>query len=67
MGEYQAKHPQIVAYLEYVEVLREMFEVFELVHVPREQNARADWLAKLTNSVKGSRQRTINQETLTTP
>ena len=30
---YQAKDPQMVAYLEYVQILRETFEVFELVHV----------------------------------
>ena len=55
MGEYQAKDPQMVAYLEYVQVLMEMFEVFELlVHVPREQNARADLLAKLASSNKGA-------------
>jgi len=38
-GEYQAKDPQMVAYLEYVQVLKESFDVFELVHVPMEQNA----------------------------
>ena len=32
--------------------------MFKLVHVPREQNARADLLAKLANSGKGGRQRT---------
>jgi len=41
--------------------------VFELVHVPREQNARPDLLAKLASSGKGGRQRTIIQETLKTP
>ena len=54
-GEYQAKDPQMAAYLEYVQVLRETCEVFELVHVPREQNARADLLAKLASSGKGGR------------
>jgi len=53
-GEYQAKDPQMVAYLEYVQILRETFEVFELVHVPREQNTRADLLAKLASSRKGA-------------
>jgi len=43
----------MATYLEYVQVLRETFEVFELVHVPREQNARSDLLAKLANSSKG--------------
>ena len=40
---------------------------FELVHVPREQNARANLLAKLASSGKGARQRTVIQETLKTP
>ena len=34
-GGYQAKDPQMVAYLEYIQTLRETFKVFELVHVPR--------------------------------
>ena len=38
-----------------------------MVHVPREQNARADLLAKLASSSKGGRQRTVIQETLKTP
>jgi len=66
-GEYQAKDPQMAAYLEYVQVLKESFDVFQLVHVPREQNARADLLAKLVSSGKGGRQRTVTQETLNTP
>jgi len=57
----------MAAYLEYVQVLKEMFMVFELVHVPREQNARADLLAKLASSGKGGRQRRVIQETLKTP
>jgi len=35
-GEYQAKDPQMVAYLEYVRLLNDAFVVFELVHVPRD-------------------------------
>jgi len=66
-GEYQAKDPQMVAYIEYVQILKETFAVFELVHVPREQNARADLLAKLASSGKGGRQRTVIQETMRTP
>ena len=42
--EYQAKDPQMATYLKYVQVLKGVFVVFELVHVPREQNARADLL-----------------------
>ena len=65
--EYQAKDPQMVAYLEYVQVLRETLEVYELVHVLREQNVRADLLAKLASSGKRGIQRTVIQETLRTP
>jgi len=57
----------MAAYLEYVQVLKGSFEVFELVHIPREQNARAKLLAKLTSSGKGSRKRTVIQETLKAP
>jgi len=43
------------------------FAVFELIHVPSEQNARADLLTKLASSGKGGRQRTVIQENLKTP
>ena len=66
-GEFQAKDPQMAAYLEYVQKLKSSFVSFEVVHVPREQNARADLLAKLASSGKGGRQRTVIQETLKTP
>ncbi|XP_068474966.1 uncharacterized protein [Phaseolus vulgaris] len=66
-GGYQEKDPQMAAYLRYVEVLKRAFAAFELVHIPREQNARADLLAKLASSGKGGRQRTVIQETLKTP
>ncbi|XP_068486868.1 uncharacterized protein [Phaseolus vulgaris] len=66
-GEYQTKDPQMAAYLRYVEVLKGAFAMFELVHVPGEQNARADLLPKLASSGKGGRQKTVIQETLKTP
>ena len=57
----------MAAYLKYVEMLRGAFVAFELVHVPREQNARADLLPKLASSGKGGRQRTVIQKTLKAP
>jgi len=57
----------MAAYLRYVEMLKGAFATFELVHVPKEQNVRADLLAKLASSGKGGRQRTVIQETLKTP
>ena len=35
----------MAAYLKYVQLLKEAFSALELIHVPREQNARADLLA----------------------
>ena len=43
----------MAAYLEYVQELNGSFVSFEVVHVPRKQNARADLLAKLASSGKG--------------
>jgi len=57
----------MAAYLRYVEMLKGAFTTFELVHVPRDKNARADLLAKLASSGKGGRQRIVIQETLKTP
>ena len=57
----------MAAYLEYVQLLKTSFTEFELVHVSREQNARADLLAKLASSGKGGKQRTVIQETLKVP
>jgi len=57
----------MAAYLGYIQVLKSSLVVFELVHVSREQNARADLLAKLASSGKGGRQRTVIQETLKAP
>ena len=54
-GEFQAKDPQMAAYLKYVQLLRGAFNALELIHVPREQNARADLLTKLASSGKGGR------------
>jgi len=53
--KYQAKDPQMASYLRYDTLLREAFPMFELVHVPREQNARAYLLSKLESSGKGGR------------
>ena len=64
-GEFQAKDPQMAAYLEYVHTLKVSFAEFKLIHVPREQNAKL--LAKLASSGKGGRQRTVIQETLKVP
>jgi len=48
-------------------LLKEAFFEFELVHVPREQNSRADLLAKLASSGKGNCQRSMIHKTFKAP
>jgi len=66
-SEYQANDPQMASYLKYVMLLKETFAAFELVHVPREHNARDNLVTKLVSSGRGGRQRTVIQETLKEP
>jgi len=66
-GEYQAKDLQIASYLWYVRILIAVFSTFDLVHVLREHNSRADMLSKLASLGKGGRQRIVIQETLKSP
>jgi ribonuclease HI len=66
-GEYQTKDPQLIKYLEKVQNLASQFKHFELIYVPREQNARADLLSKLANTKKPRNNRTVIQETIAKP
>ncbi|RDX61810.1 Retrovirus-related Pol polyprotein, partial [Mucuna pruriens] len=49
-GEYQAKDPRLAKYRERARAMAASFESFKLLHVPRDQNERADLLAKLANT-----------------
>ena len=51
--EYQAKDPHLASYLRYVTILKAIFSTFDLIHVPREQNSRANLLSKLASLGKG--------------
>jgi len=66
-GNFQAKDPHLALYLNYVKTLADNFTSFELTHVPREQNSRADLLSKLATSGKGGTHRTVIQETMRAP
>ncbi|XP_068474851.1 uncharacterized protein [Phaseolus vulgaris] len=65
-NNFQAKDPHSALYLRYVKTLAELFASFELTHVSRRQNSRADLLSKLARSTNGASQCTIIQETLKT-
>jgi ribonuclease HI len=66
-GEFQAKDPQLIKYLEAVHKWTKCFNSFQLVHVPREQNVRADLLSKLASTKKAGSNRTFIQETIANP
>ncbi|KAK2397192.1 hypothetical protein QL285_058795 [Trifolium repens] len=67
LGEFQAKDPQLIKYLERVRAMSSLFNSFELVYVPREQNAIADLLSKLASTKKPGSNRTFIQETIVNP
>jgi len=66
-NEFQAKDPLLARYLEFVRTLSCSFAAFKLLHVPREQNSRADLLSKLASRSKPGQHRSVIRETLITP
>jgi ribonuclease HI len=66
-GEYQTKDPQLMKYLGKVNKLRDQFNTFEQIFVPREQNSRADLLSKLASTKKPGNNRTVIQEVISRP
>ncbi|RDX91197.1 Retrovirus-related Pol polyprotein from transposon 17.6, partial [Mucuna pruriens] len=65
-GEYQAKDPRLAKYKERAKTMAASFESFKLLHVPRDQNKRADLLAKLASTRRGL-QRLVIHENINTP
>ncbi|RDY04814.1 Gypsy retrotransposon integrase-like protein 1, partial [Mucuna pruriens] len=65
-GEYQAKDPRLAKYKERAKTMAALFESFRLFHVPRDQNERADLLAKLASTRRGL-QRSVIHENIATP
>ncbi|RDY07211.1 rnhA, partial [Mucuna pruriens] len=49
-GDYQTKDPQLVKYRERASAMASSFDNFILLHVPRDQNERANLLAKLAST-----------------
>ncbi|RDY04061.1 rnhA, partial [Mucuna pruriens] len=61
-GEYQARDPQLMKYLERATRMVATFKKFTLHHVPREQNERVDLLSKLATSQNRRVQRSVIHE-----
>ncbi|KAK0593290.1 hypothetical protein LWI29_034321 [Acer saccharum] len=50
LDEYQAREESMITYLELARELLERFKEYRIVHVPREENEKADALAKLASA-----------------
>ncbi|XP_077242600.1 uncharacterized protein LOC143883127 [Tasmannia lanceolata] len=50
LGEYEARESKMSKYLTKVKTLAQMFKRFEVVKVPRTENAKADTLSRLASS-----------------
>ncbi|RDX62392.1 hypothetical protein CR513_59288, partial [Mucuna pruriens] len=66
-NEYQMRDPQLAKYREQAAKLAATFEKFIPIHVPRDQNERADLLAKLASTQRGGQLRSVIHENLETP
>ncbi|KAK0578336.1 hypothetical protein LWI29_008770 [Acer saccharum] len=51
LDEYQARDESMITYLELAKELLERFKEYRIVHVPREENEKADALAKLASAM----------------
>ena len=58
-GEYEARNPTMASYLHKVCDSITTFEQFDISHIPRKENARADTLSRLATSTEESLGRTF--------
>ena len=58
-GEFEARDPTMIKYLQKVKDLVARLRYFEIFHIPRSENARADALSRLATSAFGSLGRTF--------
>ncbi|KAI5338915.1 hypothetical protein L3X38_018187 [Prunus dulcis] len=66
-GEYMAKHPRMILYLDKVQELLKAFPTFTIQQVPRAENANADALASLGSALDTQFRRSIPVEHLDRP
>jgi ribonuclease HI len=67
LGEYMAKHPRMIMYLDKVQELLKAFPTFTIQQVPRAKNAHADALASLGSTLDTQFKRSIPVEHLDQP
>ncbi|KAL0401836.1 UNVERIFIED_CONTAM: polyprotein [Sesamum latifolium] len=51
-GIYEAKEKSMVQYLQQIAELRTSFESFQIIQIPREENAKADCLSRLASALE---------------
>ncbi|KAL0445450.1 UNVERIFIED_CONTAM: hypothetical protein Slati_2267700 [Sesamum latifolium] len=51
-GTYEAKEESMIQYLQQIADLKTKFHHFQIIQIPREENAKADSLSKLASSLK---------------
>ncbi|XP_050889380.1 uncharacterized protein LOC127094613 [Lathyrus oleraceus] len=66
-GEYQTKNDNLLGYLSLVKEKLDRFEKWEVQHIPREHNTRADVLSKLASTRKKGGNKSVIQEILPRP
>ncbi|XP_020225120.1 uncharacterized protein LOC109807003 [Cajanus cajan] len=66
-GSYQTKEPQLQRYNLMVSHLTSSFDDFQIKHIPREQNVRANLLSKLASTKRPGQHKTNIQETIGAP
>ena len=62
-----ARGPRLIAYLGKVEKLLNNLERYNITHIPRAENQKAEWLAKLASSDNPEENEIIPIETLESP
>jgi len=66
-GDYQAREPLLQRYYHVEKNLILHFDEANIIHVPRAENDRADFLSKLVSTKKIGQHRTLMQEVLYAP
>ncbi|KAL6210705.1 hypothetical protein ACLB2K_015937 [Fragaria x ananassa] len=67
LEEYQAKDPVMAAYLSKVKSMLSSFTAYDIVQIPREQNERADALARLESVIDRNMEKNTPIEYLSKP
>ncbi|KAL0402613.1 UNVERIFIED_CONTAM: Ribonuclease HI [Sesamum latifolium] len=63
-GAYEAKEESMIQYLQQITNLKTGFDHFQIIQIPREENAKADCVSKLSSNLEDCRMRHITMHYL---